>query len=74
MKASFAAIALSLGAVLAAPSTESIKRQQDSHPISVSTISLRQLDEGNRIVFLSSITRHDKSGAALESTNCQTQW
>ncbi|OJI98901.1 hypothetical protein ASPVEDRAFT_69420 [Aspergillus versicolor CBS 583.65] len=74
MKASFAAIALSLGAALAAPSTDSIKRQQDSHPISVSSISLRQLEEGNRIVFLGSITRHDKSGAALSSTNCNTQW
>lgn len=74
MKASFAAIALSLGAALAAPSTDAIKRQQDSHPISVSSISLRQLEEGNRIVFLGSITRHDKSGTALETTNCHTQW
>ncbi|KAL4779763.1 hypothetical protein BJX76DRAFT_361484 [Aspergillus varians] len=74
MKASFAALALSLvGATFAAPAAQSIKRQGNRH-YNIGTISLRHLIEENAYVFISHVTNYNEDGSPHIGTTCQTRW
>ncbi|KAL4928787.1 uncharacterized protein BDV17DRAFT_291414 [Aspergillus undulatus] len=75
MKTTFATLALSLAGVMAAPATDSIKRQQaPDFPYSISSISLKHITESNAYNYIFSVTQYTSTGEPSIGTTCQTSW
>ncbi|KAL4909534.1 hypothetical protein BDW74DRAFT_146772 [Aspergillus multicolor] len=74
MKASIAAIALSVAGAIAAPAIQPTKRQDAGHPYTISFISLRHLTESNTFNFQFTATNYFDNGDPHFSTTCSTAW